>query len=135
MRRNDERRVMEVQSRRHAVARRASAALALLLTSTGMIPWAGSVPGAFAAARPDTESLIAATQDAASGGSNVIADPLYGWAPVVLRQQDAEDSIAGATGASGTVNGVPRETTEAAPATTGPGVPLGPGNVMLPPSV
>jgi hypothetical protein len=135
MRQNDERRVLEVRSRRHAAGRRAAAALALLLTSTGMIPWAGSVPGAFAAARPDTESIIAAAEDAATGGSNVIANPLHGWAPVVLRQQDAEDSIAGATGASGTVNGVPRETTEAAPVTTGPGEPLGPGNVMLPPSV
>ena len=30
------------------------------------------------------------------------------------------------------VNGVPRETTEAAPVTTGPGAPLAPGEVLLP---
>jgi len=50
-------------------------------------------------------------------------------------QQDAEDATAGATGANGTVNGVPRETAEAAPEPTGPGAPLAPGDVMLPPSV
>jgi hypothetical protein len=65
----------------------------------------------------------------------MIAEPLYGQQPVALRQQDAEDAIAGATGESGTVNGVPRETTEAAPVTTGSGAPLAPGDVMLPPSV
>ncbi|MCD6058160.1 MAG: hypothetical protein K0Q89_1690, partial [Thermomicrobiales bacterium] len=54
---------------------------------------------------------------------------------IPLKQQDAEDATAGATGESGTVNGVPRETSEAAPVTTGPGAPLAPGEVMLPPSV
>ena len=43
--------------------------------------------------------------------------------------------LAGATGANGTVNGVPREATEVAPVTSGPGAPLAPGDVMLPPSV
>jgi hypothetical protein len=70
-----------------------------------------------------------------SGASNVIADPLVDQEPVALRQQDAEDATAGATGESGTVNGVPRETTETAPVTTGPGVPLAPGEVILPPPV
>jgi hypothetical protein len=65
----------------------------------------------------------------------VIAEPGYGRSPIALRQQDAEDATAGATGANGTVNGVPRETTEDAPVTTGPGEPLAPGDVMLPPSV
>jgi hypothetical protein len=51
-------------------------------------------------------------------------------------QQDAEDATAGAPGESGTINGVPRETTESAPdPVTGPGVPLAPGEVILPPSV
>ena len=56
--------------------------------------------------------------------------------PGALAQQDAEDATAGATGESGTVNGVPRETTDTAPAvTTGPGVPLAPAGVILPPTV
>jgi hypothetical protein len=55
---------------------------------------------------------------------------------IVNAQQDAEDAVAGATGADGTVNGVPRESTDAAPAViTGPGVPLPPPEVILPPSV
>ena len=116
------------------MARRASTALVILLASVGMIPWTGSVSGAYAA-RANAGSFIANTQDAPSSGAHVMADPLYGRAPVALRQQDAEESVAGATGANGTVNGVPRETTEAAPVTTGPGAPLGPGAVMLPPSV
>jgi hypothetical protein len=71
----------------------------------------------------------------ASGVSNMIGQPLDGRQSIPLKQQDAEDATAGATGADGTVNGVPRETTEAAPVTTGPGAPLAPGEVMLPPSV
>ena len=56
--------------------------------------------------------------------------------PVELEQQDAEDATAGATGESGTVNGVPRETTDTSPAvTTGQGAPLAPAGVILPPSV
>jgi hypothetical protein len=108
--------------------------LALALTLTGTIPWAVPVPGAFAAVSSDTDSVIA-TESAASGESNVIVEPLNGRALIALRQQDAEDATAGATGANGTVNGVPRETTEVAPVTTGPGAPLAPGDVMLPPSV
>jgi hypothetical protein len=54
----------------------------------------------------------------------------------VNAQQDAEDAVAGATGADGTVNGVPRESSDTAPAViTGPGVPLPPPQVILPPSV
>jgi hypothetical protein len=71
----------------------------------------------------------------ASGVPNVIVQPLDDRRSIPLKQQDAEDATAGATGADGTVNGVPRETTEAAPVTTGPGAPLAPGEVMLPPSV
>jgi len=100
-----------------------------------MIPWAGAVPGALAAISPDSDSIIAAAQNEARGQAHVIAEPLYGRAPAALRQQDAEDATAGATGANGTVNGVPREATEVAPVTTGPGAPLAPGDVMLPPSV
>jgi hypothetical protein len=100
-----------------------------------MIPWTSVVPGAFAAVIPDADSVIVATQSAASGESKLISEPLFDLAPIALRQQDAEDATAGATGANGTVNGVPRETTEAAPVTTGPGAPLAPGDVMLPPSV
>jgi hypothetical protein len=100
-----------------------------------MIPWTGVVPGAFAAVSPDTDSINAAAQNEASGESNVIVEPVYDPAPIALRQQDAEDATAGATGADGTVNGVPRETTEAAPVTAGPRAPLAPGEVMLPPSV
>ncbi len=69
------------------------------------------------------------------GVSNVIGRTARRSAGIALKQQDAEDATAGATGESGTVNGVPRETTEAAPVTTGPGAPLAPGEVMLPPSV
>jgi hypothetical protein len=100
-----------------------------------MIPWACAVPGALAAVSPDSDSIIAVAQNETRGQANVIEEPLYGRAPVALKQQDAEDATAGATGANGTVNGVPREATEVAPVTTGPGAPLAPGDVMLPPSV
>jgi hypothetical protein len=120
--------------RRGAAFWRSVAALALVLTSTGMIPWDGAVPGAFAAISPNTDSFVATTQSAASGASNVIAES-FSQAPIARMQQDAEDATAGATGANGTVNGVPRETAEAAPEPTGPGAPLAPGDVMLPPSV
>jgi hypothetical protein len=121
--------------RRGAAFWRFVATLTLVLTSTGMIPWGGPVPGAFAAVSPNTDSFVAATQSAASGASNVIAEPFHDRAPIALMQQDAEDATAGASGANGTVNGVPRETAEAAPVTTGPGAPPAPGDVMLPPSV
>jgi hypothetical protein len=136
MGRHEELEVLDAWSgRRCAAFWRSLAAFGLFLTSTGMIPWAGPVPGAFAAASPGTDSVIAATETTASRESNVITEPLYGRAPIALRQQDAEDATAGATGANGTVNGVPRETTEDAPVTTGAGAPLAPGDVMLPPSV
>jgi hypothetical protein len=57
------------------------------------------------------------------------------FGPVAVAQQDAEDATAGASGADGTVNGVPRDTGEEAPAVTGPGNPLPPPDVILPPSV
>jgi hypothetical protein len=136
MGRHEELGLAAARSGRHGAAFwRSLAAFALLLTSTGLIPWAGPVPGAFAAVSSDADSAIPATEAAASGESNVIAKPLNGRAPIALRQQDAEDATAGATGANGTVNGVPRETTEAAPVTTGAVEPLAPGDVMLPPSV
>jgi hypothetical protein len=100
-----------------------------------MIPWASRVPGALAAVSPDTDSVVAVAHNEASGESNLIVEPVYDRAPIALRQQDAEDATAGATGADGTVNGVPRETTEVAPVTTGPGAPLVPGDVTLPPAV
>lgn len=100
-----------------------------------MIPWAGLAPGALAAVSPDIDSIIAAAHNKASGDSNLIVEPIYDRAPIAMMQQDAEDATAGATGADGTVNGVPRETTEDAPATTGLGEPLAPGDVTLPPSV
>ena len=135
MRRHNDRQIMDVRSRRRAASGRALAVLALVLTSTGMIPWVGLVPGAFAAVSPDTGSIIAVAHNEASGESGLITESIYGRAPVALRQQDAEDVTAGATGANGTVNGVPRETTEDAPVTTGPGEPLAPGDVILPPAV
>lgn len=53
--------------------------------------------------------------------------------PVELKQQDATEATAGSAGQDGTVNGVPREPTDSAPAETiGAG---SPGQVMLPPSV
>ena len=117
MRRHDKRSAAGTRSVRHGAAfLRALAALAFVLISTGTIPWVGAVPGAFAAVSPDADSIIAVAQNDASGQANVIAEPLYGRAPVALRQQDAEDATAGATGANGTVNGVPREATEVAPA-------------------
>ena len=136
MRRHDERTAADTRSVSHGAAfLRALASLAFVLISTGTIPWAGAVPGAFAAVSPDANSITAVAQNDASGQANVIVEPLYGRAPVALRQQDAEDATAGATGANGTVNGVPREATEVAPVTTGPGAPLAPGDVVLPPSV
>lgn len=131
MRRHDEQHVADVRSgRRGAAFWHTLVALALLLASNAMIPWA--VPGAFAAADPNQVSTVGSVDD---GASNVIAEPLDNRRPVELKQQDAEDATAGATGASGTVNGVPRETAEPPPVTTGPGAPLAPGDVMLPPSV
>jgi hypothetical protein len=136
MQRHDERSAADMRLvRRSAAFLRTLGALALVLTSTGIVPWSSAVPGAFAAVSLDTASIIAVTQGAASGQSNVIAEPFSGRAPIALWQQDAEDATAGATGANGTVNGVPRETTEVPPVTTGPGVPLAPGDVMLPPAV
>jgi hypothetical protein len=70
------------------------------------------------------------------GVSEVIAEPLYYQNPVNLEQQDASDASAGSVGESGTINGRPRESSDPAPAeTTGPGNPMAPGGVILPPSV
>lgn len=128
MRRHDERQKADARLRGRAATGSALAALALFLASIGV------APGALAAVSPDTSSV---TDGVAGHVSHVIleTEPLYGEGPVARWQQDAEDATAGATGESGTVNGVPRETTEAAPVTTGPGAPLAPGDVMLPPSV
>ena len=136
MRQQDER-WEDTRSRRNCAAvLRAVGALALVLTSIGIVPFTGVVPSAFAAASPDHVATAGSMTDGVDGGlSNMIAEPLNDRAPIALWQQDAEDATAGATGESGTVNGVPRETTEPAPVTTGPGVPLAPGGVMLPPSV
>ena len=135
MRRHDEQRVADARTGRYATTWRTLAALGLFLSLTGTIPWVGVAPGAFAAVSPDTGAITDGAESVVGGVSNVIADPHYDQPTVVQRQQDAEDAVAGATGESGTVNGVPRETTEAAPVTTGPGAPLAPGEVMLPPSV
>jgi hypothetical protein len=137
MRRHDERWAADTRSRRDfAGFLRALGALALVLMSTGMVPFTGVVPSTFAAAGPYQVATTGSITDGVDGGvSSLIAEPLHDRAPIALWQQDAEDATAGATGESGTVNGVPRETTEAAPVTTGPGVPLAPGEVMLPPSV
>ncbi|MCC2628789.1 MAG: hypothetical protein K0S14_2439, partial [Thermomicrobiales bacterium] len=135
MRRHDEQRVVDARTGRYATTWRSLAALGLFLSLTGTIPWVGVAPGAFAAVSPDTGAITDGTESVVGGVSNVIAEPLYDQPAVVQRQQDAEDAVAGATGESGTVNGVPRETTETAPVTTGPGAPLAPGEVMLPPSV
>ena len=135
MRRHDEQRVADARTGRYATTWRTLAALGLFLSLTGTIPWVGVAPGAFAAVSPDTGAITDGTESVVGGVSNVIAEPHYDQPTVVQRQQDAEDAVAGATGESGTVNGVPRETTEAAPVTTGPGAPLAPGEVMLPPSV
>jgi hypothetical protein len=106
MRRYDERRAINVRTgMRIAAVWRMLTTVAVILTLAATLPWA--VPAAFAYQQP-----------------------------VELEQQDAEDATAGATGESGTVNGVPRETNETAPAvTTGPGAPLAPAGVILPPSV
>lgn len=135
MRRHDELGMVGARSGRRVTSWRALAALGLFLALTGAIHWGGAVPGAFAAVSPDTGAVTGGAEIMAGGESNVIVEPVYDPAPIALRQQDAEDATAGATGADGTVNGVPRDTTEAAPVTTGPGAPLAPGEVMLPPSV
>jgi hypothetical protein len=104
--------------------------MGLILTSA-----VGVAPDAFAAVSPVTGAITDGAEGVGDGVSNLTAEQVHGEQAVVLRQQDAEDAVAGATGESGTVNGVPRETTEAAPVSTGPGAPLAPGEVMLPPSV
>src|SRR5919112_4757630 len=136
MRRHDEHQVADARSGRYAALGRALAALGLFLASTGTIHWGGAVPGAFAAVSPDTGAIAEGPESGASGVSNVVVPPLADRWSIPLKQQDAEDATAGATGESGTVNGVPRETTDTAPAvTTGPGAPLAPAGVILPPSV
>jgi hypothetical protein len=137
MRRHDELRVADARSGRRAAFGRALAALGLVFISVGTVPWGGAVPGALAAVSPDTSAFTDGAEGAASGVSNSILEvqPLGDRRSIPLKQQDAEDATAGATGESGTVNGVPRETTEADPLSTGPGAPLAPGEVMLPPSV
>ena len=108
MRRHDEGRAVDVRRRRHGIALwRMLATVIIILTLTGTMPWSVPVPTA------------SAYQDSLD-----------------LEQQDAEDAVAGATGESGTINGVPRETADTAPAvTTGPGAPLAPAGVILPPAV
>jgi hypothetical protein len=128
MRRHGKQQVVDARSTKHAAAWRAIAALGLILTSTGTIPWVGVAPGAFAAVSPNSGAIT-------DGAESVIVERFGDQEPVALKQQDAEDAVAGATGESGTVNGVPRETTEVAPVTTGSGAPLAPGDVILPPSV
>jgi hypothetical protein len=137
MRRHDEHQEADARLGRRAASWCILAALGLFLTSTATLHWGEVIPGAFAAVSPNTSAFSDGAESVSSGVSNVIREvqPLDDRAPVALRQQDAEDATAGATGESGTVNGVPRETTEAAPITTGPGAPLAPGEVMLPPSI
>jgi hypothetical protein len=135
MRRHDELGVADARSGKRVTCWRVLAALGLFLTSIGTIHWGGAAPGAFAAVSPDTGVITEGPESGASVVSSVVVPPLADWWSIPLKQQDAEDATAGATGESGTVNGVPRETTEAAPVTTGPGAPLAPGEVMLPPSV
>jgi hypothetical protein len=135
MRQHGELRVADGRSGRRAASWRALAALGLFLTATGTIHWGGAVPGAFAAVSPDTGAISDGTSSVTSGVAHVIVQPIDDRRTVPLKQQDAEDATAGATGENGTVNGVPRETTGAAPVTTGPGAPLAPAGVMLPPSV
>lgn len=110
---------------RRAAFWRTLAAAVLILASSGTVLWTGVTPGAIAQG-------TAVLPPAAPG----LATPLYYMRPLQLQQQDqdATDSTAGAPGASGTVNGVPRETSESDPvATTGPGAPLAPAGVILPP--
>lgn len=111
MGRHKQRRTADVRSWRRGVAFwRVLSIVAFMLAAAGVIPWVGSAPGTFARAMYET--------------------PLYYQRPVELKQQDAEDASAGAAGESGTVNGVPRETTDTAPAvTTGPGAPLAPAPI------
>ena len=137
MRPHDERRGMKVRSRSRAACGRVLAALGLVFISIGTVPWAGPDRGVLAAISPDTSAISDGAETSASGVSNTILEvqPLDDWRSIPLKQQDAEDATAGATGESGTVNGEPRETSEAAPVATGPGAPLAPGEVMLPPSV
>ena len=108
MGRHDEGLAVDVRTGRRGGTRwRMLTIVIIILTLTGTMPWSRTVPTAFAY----QESLD-------------------------LEQQDAEDAVAGATGESNTVNGVPRESTDTAPAvTTGPGAPLAPAGVILPPAV
>jgi hypothetical protein len=60
----------------------------------------------------------------------------FGDSPVARAQQDAADATSAAAGANGTVNGVPRDSGDNVPAVvTGPGEPLAPSGVILPPNV
>ena len=74
-------------------------------------------------------------QNGNGGVAEVVAPPPLYNQQMELEQQDGVNATAGATGESGTVNGEPRETAETAPVTTGPGQPLLPAGVNLPPPV
>src|SRR5687768_6244121 len=94
MRRHDERQVVDARPRGRAT-RSALAALSLFLASIG------AAPGALAAVNPNICSITDGAESVVGDVSNVIAEPLYDQRPVMLRQQDAEDATAGATGESG----------------------------------
>lgn len=72
-------------------------------------------------------ALVPALQSAAAPARETTA-PRH----VSLMQQDATDASAGSVGQNGTVNGQPRETSDAPADTVNPAAP---GQVMLPPSV
>ena len=137
MRRHDERRVADARSGRRAAFVACSCRLGLFLIVDRNSSLGRRGPGRLRCRKPGYR--VATADGAASVDERrVKRDPdatARRSGAVPLKQQDAEDATAGATGESGTVNGVPRETTEAAPVTTGPGAPLAPGEVMLPPSV
>jgi hypothetical protein len=78
-----------------------------------------------------------ASHQANGDASDDLAEALLYQQPVELERedQDATDATAGASGEDGTINGVPRDTAEGAPAATDPGATLTPAGVTLPPPV
>src|SRR5215212_759662 len=74
MRRHDKLRVVDARLGRRAASWRALAALGLLLTATGAVPWGGAVPGALASVSPNTGVISDGAESIASGGSNVILE-------------------------------------------------------------
>lgn len=77
-------------------------------------------------------AIVAAVAGFAPAGATGLGEIGLTARQAPLRQQDATDATAGSVGQDGTVNGVPRETSEPPAETINPAAP---GQVLLPPTV